>query len=240
MQIFEASSFRGGVYTYKNWIGSGSDYSMVFGSNAELNLIAGGGATKQFTLTSGGNVLIGSTVDQGNWRAQVTGNMFVRGSDATSSNAGLYMDNSNGILLFRVRNDGAIYTGNAPVSPYNNTIASVANLVITATDGNLARSTASSQRFKENIIDWTGGLDVIMSLKPRTFTYKETYYKYPERVMLGLIAEEVAEVCSYLADYENENGTGQVENVRYANIVVPLIKAIQELKAELDELKSKN
>ena len=57
--------------------------------------------------------------------------------------------------------------------------------------------------------------------------------------MLGLIAEEVAEVCPYLADYENEDGSGEVENVRYANIVVPLIKAIQELKAELDELKSK-
>ena len=57
--------------------------------------------------------------------------------------------------------------------------------------------------------------------------------------MLGLIAEDVAEVSPYLADYENQDRTGQVENVRYANIVVPLIKAIQELKAEIDELKNK-
>jgi hypothetical protein len=107
-------------------------------------------------------------------------------------------------------------------------------------NGFMARSTVSSQRFKENIVDWAGGLDIIMSLKPRTFKYKKDYYDKADIEFLGLIAEEVSQVCPYLVDYENEDRTGQEENVRYANIVVPLIKAIQELKAELDELKSKN
>ena len=55
---------------------------------------------------------------------------------------------------------------------------------------------------------------------------------------LGLIAEEVAEVNTYLADYENEDGSGQVENVRYATIVVPLIKAVQELTARVEALEA--
>ena len=190
-------------------------------------------------LTNNGNVLIGSTSDQGSWKAQVTGNMFIRGSDATSSNSGLYLDNSSGTLLFKIRNDGAVYTGNAAVSPYNNTTATAANVVVTATDGNLARSTASSLRFKENINDWDGnGLDTILALKPKTFKYKKDYYDKSDVNFLGLIAEDVAEVSPYLADYENEDRTGQVENVRYANIVVPLIKAIQELKAQNDALQS--
>ena len=48
----------------------------------------------------------------------------------------------------------------------------------------------------------------------------------------------MAEVSSYLADYENEDKTGQVENVRYANIVVPLIAAIKEQQSQIEELKA--
>jgi hypothetical protein len=106
--------------------------------------------------------------------------------------------------------------------------------------GTFERGTASSKRFKENITEWDGnGLETILALKPTTFTYIESYYKHPERVMLGLIAEDVAEVCPYLADYENEDGTGQVENVRYSTIVVPLIKAIQELSKQNEELSNR-
>ena len=43
----------------------------------------------------------------------------------------------------------------------------------------------------------------------------------------------------YLADFENEDRTGQVENVRYAFIVVPLIKAIQELEERIKQLENK-
>jgi len=122
-------------------------------------------------------------------------------------------------------------------SAYSQTGASLANVIV-GTDGNLFRSTASSQRFKDNITDWSAsGLETILALKPKTFTYKEDYYSNPNRQFLGLIAEEVAEVSSYLADFENEDGTGQVENVRYATIVVPLIKAIQEQQAQINELK---
>ena len=111
----------------------------------------------------------------------------------------------------------------------------VTNSQALADGDDMGRGTASSMRYKENINDWGGnGLDTILALKPRTFTYKEEYYKHPERVILGLIAEEVAETCKYLADYENEDGSGQVENVRYAYIVVPLIKAIQEQQKQIE------
>jgi hypothetical protein len=119
------------------------------------------------------------------------------------------------------------------------TTLNVANMWVNPADGSVSRSTASSQRFKENIKDWNGnGLNTILALKPKTFTYKADYYKNPELEMLGLIAEEVAEVSPFLAEFENEDRTGQVENVRYATIVVPLIKAIQEQQAQIEELKA--
>jgi hypothetical protein len=190
-------------------------------------------------ISSGGNVLIGSTSDQGSWKGQVTGNLFVRGSGATSASTGFYLDNSSGATLLYVRNDGLILTGTAAASPYNNTTTS-ADYVVVGTSGILYRLVASSQRYKENIQEWDGnGLNTILALKPKTFKYKKDYYDKADVDFLGLIAEEVAEVCPYLATYENEDRTGQVENVRYANIVVPLIKAIQEQQAQIEELKTK-
>ena len=186
--------------------------------------------TERMRITSGGNVCIGLTAS--NLR------LGVRGADTGSSNFTFYADNGAS-QLFSVRNDGVINTGSASGSPYNRTTGSAGNLFVDF-DGSLYRGTASSQRFKENITDWNAsGLDTILALKPKTFTYKEDYYSQPERQFLGLIAEEVAEVSPYLADFKNEDGTGDVENVRYANIVVPLIKAIQELKAEIEQLKQK-
>jgi hypothetical protein len=186
---------------------------------------------ERMRITSGGNVGIGTT-GFSDVRCAVTG------VDTTSSNFVFICKNGGGTNLFNLRNDGFLTTGTAASSPFNNTTTSVANTIVFS-DGGIGRSTASSARFKQNINDWNGnGLATILALKPKTFNYKADYYKHPEVEMLGLIAEHVAEVSPYLADYENEDRTGQVENVRYANIVVPLVKAIQELKAEIDELKN--
>jgi hypothetical protein len=187
---------------------------------------------ERMRITSGGNVLIGDTTTT-NYR------LFISTPDSGTSNWGIGIFNSAGSTLLRVRNDGAFLTGTATLSPYNNTTGGVANVVVSS-DGSLLRSNPSSQRFKDNIVDWNGnGLETILALKPRTFTYKSDYYKHPELNFLGLIAEEVAEVSEYLADFENEDRTGLVENVRYANIVVPLIKAVQELSKQNEELSNR-
>ena len=203
-----------------------------------------------------GNVLIGTTTDDtvnklqvngsakisgsvginGNinasYKLTVTGNTYITGDTSTGADISLLVQNSSSTTLFYTRNDGLISTGLAANSPYNNSTGTVANAIF-ASDGTLQRSTVSSIRYKENINDWTGGLDIVLALKPKTFQYKKDYYNKADIKFLGLIAEDVAIVSPYLADYENEDRTGQVENVRYANIVVPLIKAIQELNEKL-------
>jgi hypothetical protein len=134
---------------------------------------------------------------------------------------------------FSIRGDGYLKSP----STYNNTTASP-NYLSISTSGFFERFVASSARYKEEIKDWNvNGLDIILALRPRTYKYKKEYYNKADVDFLGLIAEEVAEVNTYLADYENEDGTGQVENVRYATIVVPLIKAVQEQQAQIEELK---
>jgi hypothetical protein len=180
--------------------GSASYRGYIQYAHTSDSLIFGTTGSDRMTITSGGNVLIGTTTDSG----------------------------------ARLRVNGGIIQC---LDVYNNTTGLAANMQIDS-NGFFSRSTVSSLRFKENIKDWEGGLNVIMSLKPRTFTYKKDYYDKADIDFLGLIAEEVSEVCPYLVDYKNENRTGQEENVRYSNIVVPLIKAIQELKQEIDTLKN--
>ena len=212
-------------------------FEFASGIDAELNLRNSAGTSINRLSTNGNSYFNGGNVGIGT--ALPSGRLHAVAVDATSSNNVIYLENSASTVLLRIRNDGAFFTGTASSSPYNNTTASLANLIVTSA-GSLERSTASSQRFKDNIQDWNGnGLNTILALKPRTFKYKKDYYDKADIQFLGLIAEEVAEVSTFLADYENEDRTGQVENVRYANIVVPLIKAIQELKAELDTLKNK-
>jgi hypothetical protein len=229
------------------------------------------GGSERMRITSGGNVLIGTTtvgtskltISSPNDQAGVymintfSGNAWsFRTGTPGISNTGLCIyDETNSRNTIQITSGGNILMGTTTDSAgvrlkvvggiigcldvYNNTTGVAANMQIDS-NGFFSRSTVSSLRYKENIKDWDGnGLDTILALNPKTFKYKKDYYNKADIDFLGLIAEDVAKVSPYLADYENEDRTGQVENVRYAFIVVPLIKAIQELKQELDTLKNK-
>lgn len=114
------------------------------------------------------------------------------------------------------------------------TTASSANLFYNTSNGEIQRST-SSLRYKTDIENYEGGLDTILAL--RCVNYKSTLTNEDaSKVHLGFIAEEVAQVEPKLVEY---NTDGQEESVFYATITVPLVKAIQELKLQLDEAKAK-
>jgi hypothetical protein len=198
-----------------------------------------GGFTERMRIDSNGRLGIGISgpaflLDVGGGVNGVTQNVCRIGNAAGYTNGLTVSKDASNFFLFDFGPSSilrSLYT-------YNNTSAAVANVSVSA-GGTFERYVASSQRFKQNITDWNAsGLDTILALKPKIFKYKKDYYNKADVDFLGLIAEEVAEVSPYLADYENEDRTGQVENVRYANIVVPLIKAIQELNTKFEEYKA--
>ena len=126
------------------------------------------------------------------------------------------------------RSDGVYYTGTAANSPYNNTTASAANMVVLA-DGALQRST-SSLRYKENIRDYTGSID---GLRPVLFN---SINEGDDKDYAGFIAEEVHEAGLYeFVQYDSED---RPDAVNYANMVALLVKEIQDLKAEVEALKN--
>jgi hypothetical protein len=60
-QLFRASAFRGGLYTFDAAIGSGTDYSSTLTSETDINFLTGGSITKKVTFLANGNVGIGTT-----------------------------------------------------------------------------------------------------------------------------------------------------------------------------------
>ena len=181
-------------------------------------------------ITSGGDVLIGSATDQGTWKLQVTGNAFIRGSDTGATNTALYIDNSSGAELCQIRNDGFFRTGLAATSPYNFTTARAVNCVIDD-DGALRRST-SSLKYKTDVRNYNKGLEIVNQLRP-------VYYRGindGDTEFAGLIAEDIDKLG--LSEFVLYAKDGTPDALGYANMVVLAFKAIQELKAQNDDLQS--
>jgi hypothetical protein len=257
--ILSINNTSGGLLDLKS---NGTSVGQIYVNSGGLSIDANGAnptvfytnSTERMRITSGGSILIGSSTDTGNGLLEIkapsakygmriyspntTNNCFglwVDGGSSSADNALLIRNQSGSATYFLIRGDGYLQSP----STYNNTTASP-NYLSISSSGFFERFVASSARYKEEIKDWdVNGLSIILALRPRTYRYKKEYYNKADVDFLGLIAEEVAEVNTYLADYENEDGTGQVENVRYATIVVPLIKAVQELEARIKQLENK-
>lgn len=98
----------------------------------------------------------------------------------------------------------------------------------------------SSRRFKENEHPLADGLDLVMKLKPVSFTYKNEFANRANlgRQQVGLIAEDVAEVDKRLVDFESDGTTPH--SVYYLQLTAVLTKAVQQQEAEIKRLRADN
>jgi multimeric flavodoxin WrbA len=118
------------------------------------------------------------------------------------------------------------------VPTYNNSTAGSANMLIDS-NGIFYRAT-SSLKYKTDVKDAVHGLEKVMQLRP--VTYKGKAEADRDKVFGGLIAEEVDAVG--LNEFVVYADDGTPDALAYGNMVSLCIKAIQELKAEVDSLKS--
>jgi hypothetical protein len=97
---------------------------------------------------------------------------------------------------------------------------------------------SSSQRYKENISEYTDSiLEKVNNLTVKNFDYKEGGYTN----QIGLIAEEVEEQIPHLVNKKEIEGYDepQPDSVKYSQLSVFLLKAIQEQQTIIDDLKSR-
>ena len=88
---------------------------------------------------------------------------------------------------------------------------------------------------KENIKDATPKLDDLMKVKVRNYNLKGESNK-----QLGVISQELEAIFPNMIEESTNMGENmKIKGVKYSVFVPMLIKAVQELKAEIEILKNK-
>jgi hypothetical protein len=146
--------------------------------------------------------------------------------------------NANSLSLITLQDTGTTYGTGTQYITFANSTAAIAGSVQHNAAGTVNYATSSDFRLKENIVDSSNALSVVDAIKVRAFDWKEDN----GHVDFGFIAQELHQhypdaVCAGDNDAEltDPKGTWQVD---YGKLTPLLLKALQELKAELDVCKA--
>lgn len=198
-----------GYNTLQNNIAS---YNSAFGSVA-LTSNTTGGANSAFGIGSLQNNTTGSNnTAVGN----IAGNGITTGSNNIAIGYNAQVPNNSGDNQVRIGNSSITYAGIQ-----------------------VSWSITSDRRWKKDITSSNLGLDFITKLDPVSYVRKNDESQKTE---YGLIAQEVEDVLNIEginnAGMLTKDDSGKYE-LRYNDLIAPIIKAIQELKNQNDELNNK-
>jgi len=204
----------------------------------------GANSREDLVMTSSGNIGIGTTSPGATldvtkavnsaWVAQIqnTGTTNAHGlyvNIGASSTGVPFRVDKNGGQLFQVSNDGNVGIGTTSPS-YKLHVEGTA--YATGAAGAL-----SDRRHKKNIENLSAGISIIEKLRPVKFQWKNPLDSGMTGEQLGFIAQEVEEIMPSIV--MTENNDEQTKALKYNEFVPILVKAMQELRAENEELKSR-
>ncbi len=199
-----------GVAAYSQWVNSSGAFA--------IGLDGAAGTTERLRVTSagflkqranGGSYFGGSYNEISNLNNVSGDTDLVLGLGSNTINTSSYF-----LICANTSNDRLFIYGNG-------------NIVNT----NGSYGTLSDASLKENIVDATPKLDDLLQLKVRNFNLINDEEKTKQ---IGFIAQEFEEVFPTMVDTDGKSG---MKTIKTSVLVPMLVKAIQELKAELDSLK---
>ena len=184
------------------------------------------------TLDNSGNLLVGTNTSDARIRANgsgtigkfiadggsYTGNIINVDTSGTAAGTGfnLILASAGGTNQFKVRGDGTIYAQNTSVQ------------------------FISDVRIKENIVNAQDGLNIITALRTVRFDFKEGFGNNKKN-QLGFIAQEIEAVFPEAVDVwgESDDPQNPYKSVGQGALIPVLVKAIQELSAQVTALQAK-
>jgi len=179
-----------------------------------------GGGGERARITSGGELLVGTTSNS------LSTKVFVSGAiGAQLTHGPMFVSNENN-------------TDNVGRGSFNFQRGGVIVGQIVTTNSTCAYNSVSDYRLKENIQPMTNALAKVAQLNPVTYTWKSN-----GTAGQGFIAHELQAVVSDCVSGEKDavdaDGNPQYQGVDTSFLVATLTAAIQELKAENDTLKAR-
>jgi hypothetical protein len=109
---------------------------------------------------------------------------------------------------------------------------------ITENGTSTSYGTTSDYRLKENVVPMNGALDRVDALKPSRFNFIADADKTVDGFLAHEVAEVVPEAISGEKDAVDEEGNAIYQGIDQSKLVPLLVGAIQELRAEIETLKS--
>jgi hypothetical protein len=197
-------------YNASNRIDVRYDGLDIYGG-AFRHMIAG---TEKMRLTTGGVLSIGDTSPE---------------SGDASAPTSLYLQGGECNMIIK-NTDATSSSQRQGIAFLNSSGTRVGTITITSSATGYV--TSSDYRLKENVKTLPNGLDRLNSLKPVQFDWKTDGVTSE-----GFLAHEVKEVFPYAVKGEKDDE--EMQSMDYGRITPLLVKAIQELSAEVEELKSK-
>jgi len=243
-----SSNTAGGVKAlYLNTTGGANT---AFGRSALENNTTGSNNTAY-----GRGALLANVAGSNNTAVGITALSTITGSNNTALG-----HNANPLI------DGVTnYTGigyNAGTMASTNNRMEIGNSSVTWIGGQVGWTTFSDERIKENIQANVPGIAFINKLRPVTYRYNihkenellyagkkddpdwDGKYDIEKMTFTGFLAQEVEQAAkatnfdfSGVTKPQHEN---DLYSVRYAEFVVPLVKAVQEQQAQIEQLKAEN
>jgi hypothetical protein len=138
-----------------------------------------------------------------------------------------FYNNNNATPRFTIASTGAATFSN---------LAGTGSRAVLADANGLLSAPVSDISVKQNITSIGYGLNEILKMNPVWFDFIDEYKNYGEGRQNGMIAQEVAEVIPEAVF--TTPSTGKM-GINYDQLHAVYIKAIQELKAEIEQLKNK-
>jgi hypothetical protein len=183
--------------------------------------------TERARITSGGDLLVGttSTLNNSRFYSVTTGNAI----------SGGFKNDTAGYQTIQVWN--AATSGTRYLIQFSADTGGTGVGLVTTDGSNTTYGTSSDYRLKENIAPMTGALAKVAALKPCTYTWKAT-----GAAGQGFIAHELQDVVPDAVvgekDAVNEDGSIRPQNIDTSFLVATLAAAIQEQQAMIQQLQA--
>jgi len=193
---------------------NGNQGGLDIRTSSNYIVLSDGDGNPRGIFTNNGYLCLGGATSTGfneTLRINTAGQQGIHINDTTSASSINYQYFTKGAGLTNV---GAIY--------YNGTV--------------MAYQSTSDYRLKENVAPISNALEKIGLLKPVTYTWKDN-----QRSGEGFLAHELQEhfpdAVSGTKDEVDEDGKPKYQGMDASFLIGTMVKAIQELKAEVDALK---